>query len=132
METILSDFTYFLVRGTLSQVLIQLWRTELGHLLGLWLPAAMSPSFSEHVISARRSSGLAGLPGFVSSLISELGSNSGSSWMSGALNFHLAMLLLNAVKCHLRELTTKSVCAPLRVREIVIMHMRQCIRLRQR
>ena len=40
---------------------------------------------------------MAGLPGFAShesSLIWDLAANGGSSWMSGALNLHSAMLLL--------------------------------------
>ena len=41
---------------------------------------------------------MAGLPGFAShggGLIQELAASSGSSWMSEALNLHLAILLLN-------------------------------------
>ena len=38
----------------------------------------------------------------------ELAANSGISWMSQAPKFHLAKQLLNAVKCNLMGLTTKS------------------------
>ena len=40
------------------------------------------------------------------------------------------MFLFHAVKCNLTELTTKSVCVPLRVCRIV-RHMHRCIHLRQ-
>ena len=40
--------------------------------------------------------------------------------MSGALNLHLAMSLLNAVNCNLTELITKSILFTVRVFEIVM------------
>ena len=43
----------------------------------------------------------------------------------------IRIMIINAVKCNLMELTTKSVCVPLRVCRIV-MHTCQCICLCQR
>ena len=55
----------------------------------------------------------------------ELAANSGSSWMSEAPNLHFARQLLNAVKCNLTELTTRSTSFTFAVSGLLDMRMCQ-------
>ena len=65
------------------------------------------------------------LPAMEAVSIWELAAYSGSSWMSQAPNLHFARQLLNAVKCNLTDLTTRSTSFSFTVSSLLDMRMCQ-------